>query len=376
MTDIVEPAPPVVPTEPALPPLPRPVYFVLKTAGATERWADLLSDVRPVPPALHDQHWRVITNEDMFTVQTYVQLRRRGLDVRLVTDFPRGEICVVSGLDIRAAHRPYGSFVVGIRGDGHRPSLCDVIVAHNTEILEPGDVWFPTWLQTGLIPRDPSRGDRIEHMEFKGDSDNLHAWFKDNAFRAELAQLGVSFDIADYDKSPTNRWHDYRETDLLLAVRDLPVRDSDVKPPVKLLNAWAGGSPALLGPESGYRQLRRSPLDYLEVRTPEQVGNAVTLLKDQPRLYRAMIENGARRVEAFSDEATAQRWRDFLAGEVYHRFQKWSSSPRSVHVASFPFRVLDQRRQKAVSARRRTTGARLLTGDGRPIPPLDGKPMQ
>jgi len=64
-----------------LPPLPARVYFVCKNLG---RWADVLRGDDQIPDALDADPDRVVTHEDMTIVQTYVNLRRAGLGVRLV----------------------------------------------------------------------------------------------------------------------------------------------------------------------------------------------------------------------------------------------------------------------------------------------------
>jgi len=57
-------------------------------------------------------------------------------------------------------------------------------------------------------------------------------------------------------------WPDFREADLILAVRPGDRRRATNKPASKLVNAWLAGVPALLGPEVAYRELRRSELEW------------------------------------------------------------------------------------------------------------------
>ena len=69
----------------------------------------------------------------------------------------------------------------------------------------------------------------------------------------------------------------------------------ETKPASKLVNAWAAGVPAMLGPEPAYRELRSSPLDFLETPAAEAVLDAIDRLRGEPGLYAAMAENGLRR---------------------------------------------------------------------------------
>lgn len=343
-----------------LDPLQRPVFF---RVGWAEHWRDLMdAPADDIPDALHDQHWRVMHNEDILVVQSYVNLKRRGLDVRLVDHFEAGEVNVASGPDVAISDRSGDSFFVAIRGDGFRPALADVVVAHNTDVMRPGDLWMPIWIQTGLIPRDPIRGQRLEILEFKGDVANLHEWFKSDEFLAELEARGIKLRMHGMDLSPQNQWNDYTTADAVLAARDIPVDDAAVKPGLKLINSWAAGVPALLGPESGYRQLRKSPLDFFEVTTPESVLAALDLLLDHPELYQAMVDNGLRRAEAYSDDQTAQRWHSMLGGPVMDRYRAWSGESAKVHRARFGKRSVEQKVEIKLAARRRVAGERLLTG--------------
>jgi len=87
------------------------------------------------------------------------------------------------------------------------------------------------------------------------------------------------------------------------------------KPPSKLINSWAAGCPALVGPEQAFAALRRSPLDYFEVNSPHDVLAALKRLNAEPELYRAMIANGTARTRDFTADAVARRWEELFAGQ-------------------------------------------------------------
>ena len=110
-------------------------------------------------------------------------------------------------------------------------------------------------------------------------------------------------------------WPDFRQVDLLLAVRPEDRRLWTSKPASKLFNSWLAGVPALLGPEHAYRELRRSELDYLEVSSLAEAKAAVLRLLERPDLYQAMVENGRDRGAEFTAEATLSRWDEPLEQE-------------------------------------------------------------
>ena len=189
-----------------------------------------------------------------------------------------------------------------------------MICAH-TIVQNPHNAIAPTehliqhWPQPGLLSRLPGRGDRVERIVFKGADYNLWEPFAGAEFRQALAMLGVEFRIDSWPEDRRQcRWHDYQDTDLVLAVRNLTEMDYYIKPASKLINAWHAGTPALLGPEPAFQALRRSELDYVEIRTPEEAVQAVRRLKEDPKLYRTMVENGR------SPGANSRRTRSRLVG--------------------------------------------------------------
>jgi Glycosyl transferases group 1 len=315
----------------ALAPLPYPVYFVYPSR---ERWDDQLRTSPPSsledvlnPDAAPERFWDC---NDCWIMQTYLQLRRRGLDVRLVVDRPvPGAINVMMGTDLGVRSLSYDCYMVLCRNDCYRPRIgSHTIVQNPKNIAGPGDHLIQLWPQPGLISRDPSRGDRVERLIFKGDERNLWEPFRAESFRSSLSDLGLEFRI---DGKPDDKsrldWHDYRDADLVLAIRDLTETDFDLKPASKLINAWHAGTPALLGPESAYQALRRSELDYVEIRTPDDAIKAANRLSREPGLYRSMVENGRARVREFTVDAVATCWRDVLAGPVADGYRRWSGQP-------------------------------------------------
>lgn len=125
-------------------------------------------------------------------------------------------------------------------------------------------------------------------------------------------------------------WHDYRHADVVLAVRNLTAKDALAKPASKLVNAWLAGVPAILGPEPAYREIRRSDLDYIEVKTAQEALDALARLRSTPGLYQAMVENGRKRGADFTEPATVRRWVDLLDGPVHEAYCAWQRRPASV----------------------------------------------
>lgn len=276
--------------------------------------------------ALHAERFRGGINN--WVVQTYLHLRESLRDAGMRPTI--GERFVSACINV--AHRdslnrltaPYHrSYIVGVRAD--RPPLhaCQWEVVQNT--LEPPKArtrYLPLWPQPGLVPRDESRGARIERIAYFGRTSAAPAWFYERSFHDALRRIGVVFEIRD------SRWFDYSNVDLVLAHRIEAATMLRHKPASKLVNAWFAGVPALLGNEPAFAQLRHSAVDYISIETPQDVIAAIEELRAVPARYHAMVANGRRRCIAFSADATTARWLHFLLNDVVSDAVEWRDAGR------------------------------------------------
>lgn len=266
--------------------------------------------------------------ERCWVLQTYCRLNAAGASVELRLDLPEDGLAVFSTKQRhrlrRARRRAPQAILVSCREDvGATPYADFEIVQNPCQARGPRRVWIPHWPQPGLVPRDSGRGGSISTVVYKGLVENLHAELRAPSWSARLAERGFEWRIggANYAGAATDAsaWADYREADVVVAVRP-PDRGLHVrKPQSKLTNAWLAGVPAVLGPELAYRSLRRSALDYIEARNAEEVLAALERLRADPQLHAAMAANGLARAAEFGAEAVAARWRAALFGELPQR---------------------------------------------------------
>jgi hypothetical protein len=262
--------------------------------------------------------------ERAWVLQTFIRLAAAGHPVGLSSTLPQLGAVVyhtkhrrLLAAELTERHRP---LLVAVRADNSEALLADVEILQNGRWAGPRRFHVAHWPQPGLLPRDPGRGDRVERAAFKGLTGNLHPGLSTAAFRASLAGAGIELelDAAGFEaagEAPL-AWHDYRDVDVVVAVRPPDRRLHPSKPATKLINAWHAGVPAVLGPEHAYRELRRDPLDYLEAGTPAEASAAILRLRAHPGLYRAMVENGRRRAAEVSVAAITARWAAVLFQQV------------------------------------------------------------
>jgi hypothetical protein len=295
--------------------------------------AGLDADPPPSPAELREEI-AALGGLGGWIVQTYLQLKRRGHDVRIVSDFVRGAICVVHFAQLRIRDLTFDCYVVAVRADRPPVWICEERIVQNPEIAPgPRDHYVPYWPQPGLVPRDPARGCAVRRVGFAGRRRNLAERFRAPEFEAALNGLGLEFVLRE------ERWWDYSDLDVVLAVRDGRPEFLATKPASKLVNSWLAGCPALLGPEPAFAALRRSPLDYVEVSTPERALAELRRLRDDPGVFRAMVENGRTRGREFDAEHVVRRWEQLLAGPVAEGYERWRERSRGARAARFAARV-------------------------------------
>jgi len=331
-----------------LDPLPYPIYFV---HTKLDRWPELMGN-HELPEDVYPILKKCVEGSDIWATQTYIFLKQRGLDVRIVPKLVPGQICIIPSYDLGLKALPFNSYVVACRLDAARPEICEQQTVLNQMCLQkPTDHFLMQWSQTCLQPRNEARGSRLETLEFQGKPHNLPGPFQDAAFREQVQNLGITLRVLpDVPKEHLyDYWRNYSDVDAVLAIRLMSENDFKVKPPIKLLNSWFAGCPALLGPEPAFRDLRRSELDYIEIRSPQDAIAALRKLKENPGLYQAMVENGWERSKEFTQDRIAQAWHEFLSNSVIPGYKRWKrqSLPEKVigRPARFVYRAMKHKRE-------------------------------
>lgn len=307
--------------------LSHPVHFV---CGDDAVWPELASwngTTTLEPEVLAKRGVRSLNN---WIVRTYYELRLRHADVTISSQIRPSAINVVDAYGLARKKRLNFQFILVPRGDAHASTLANFIVPQN-DVTDHFDrkspLSIPMWPQPGIIPRSGSRGTAIEILAFKGDPRNLDERFQSKSFLNRLKALGVVLETSPYELNLRGPVHaDYSNCDIILAARNLTEYDAGNKPASKLVNAWFGEVPALLGPEPAYLALKRSELDFFVVRSPDDVLRAVRRLKKEPGLYTSMVENGRQRRAEFTDDMIAQRWAEVLNGPAAAAFDGWQRS--------------------------------------------------
>lgn len=289
---------------------PLPVTFYLDADDKSiASWQALCPDAAPS---------RLVLGEDYWIALSWMRLRAAGVDVALSNRVPDQGVVVFYAGDKRAlwpaVQRDSRALLVAVRSDRQPVGFADVEIVQNAASSDGKRCFhLPHWPQPGLVARDAARGTALRTLLFPGTPQNLDEGFRSPRWHDFLASRGIGFRC--HEKTPgavQPVWNDLHDVDAFLAIRPEALGLIGNKPAWKLFNAWIAGVPAILGPESGYRELRESALDFIEAANVEQAMAAIARLCDAPGLYAAMVENGLRRGAEFGTQATVARWKALI----------------------------------------------------------------
>ena len=274
-----------------------------------------------------DRDWAIFgTGVYVWILQTFVRLRIAGAPVRLAQEPPQAGTVVVHAANfnrlLSEAVSASNLTLVVAQSDRPPQPLADFTIVQNASGAARDRFFIPSWLQPGLIPRDQSRGARVENVAYLGAVKELHPELAAPAWPAALRERGLRWESRAIAFSGNDqlygqhRWNDYASIDVVVALRPPPSWDARPKPAAKLQNAWAAGVPAVLSPERPYREMRRSALDYFEAKSAADVLAAIEKLRAEPALYSDMVHNGLERAREFQAERLVERWTDVLWREI------------------------------------------------------------
>lgn len=303
-----------------------PIYFYLPQSKWPEVMPESAAQLRPKDGA------------SIWILQTYLRLLELGFPGQLVSEIPEQGIVVGHRESLTYELKPQPKLLlVCVKGDQNSLPYAQLHIVQNREevkapkvqiqsvsedrYLLPGKRYYmPHWPQPGLICRDQERGETFENVVYFGITHNLAPSLCQPSWPQTLQNLGLRW----YPETNGDRWHDYSNVDVIVAVRSFDRRDNyPWKPATKLYQAWHAGVPAILGPESAFQAERKSKLDYLEVASVSELIDALKKLQGDLGLRQAMIENGQERAKETLPEALAQRWCDFLTEICVPAYEQW-----------------------------------------------------
>lgn len=281
-------------------------------------------DLADCPPDEHALRALVANGRTAWIIQTWARFRHAGLPATLSATLPDSGLAVLHADDFAAfdpAVLPANLCTVVCRAD--RPPVWRAdfeIVQNPTQADGRRAFYVHHWTQPGLLPRDPERGTALRNAAYYGMFKHLPPLLQSEEWPRRIRSLGLEWvmpgNVTSEAPIDFSRLHDYSTIDLVLALRDPARGPADHKPPTKLLNAWLAGIPAIVSPESAYRALRTSELDFIEAADPGEALAAIVRLRDDHALYAAMCRRALVRAAEVAPAATTAHWHRLLTTEI------------------------------------------------------------
>jgi hypothetical protein len=278
-----------------------------------------------------DAEFRVMINEDVLAswcLLSYFYLRDdHRIDVRVSNRIDVGAINIVHTVQLESIGRPPNAFVVAVRADFRRRPWAHYHIVQNRAQLKGDTSCIYVWPQPGLLPRNAARKG-VKTLGYIGQTYDPQRWRVGNlAWSVDEWKALFAGDNLEFRVPDISNWHDLRELDVLIAIRSFDGAPYNGKPPSKLVNAWLAGIPFIGGADSAYTQIGINGVNYIQAHTPDAVVAAVRRLRDDPKLFRSLVENGTRAVRDYTVEATRERWIQAIDGPIRERYRRWLEHP-------------------------------------------------
>ena len=289
-----------------------PSVFVLSGLSASQLESLRALEVKDARPHL-------TSGVFIWCLQTFLELKRRGLPVALMSEPQAGSVNFVHVRQLYRRRPAADVFTVSVQADyAAVPWTSANVVQNQLQADGSRSHWIPHWPQPGLIPRSSVR-DRVECVAYAGNPRNLAG--SAPVWGTAMKSRGIEFRQLDSDN-----WNDYSGVDVLLAVRSFDRARHENKPPSKLMNAWHAGIPLVAGYDSAFEQVGRPGHDYLRVRTLDEAIDGICLLRDDSDRYRSIVAAGSARALEYTRDRICDAWENLLLGPIACRYQWWNKS--------------------------------------------------
>ena len=253
--------------------------------------------------------------------QTWVLLLASHTRCYAMTELPVEGILITLCSALPRCKPPKTVFLVDVVADGFPHPAAHLYLVQNSAQAKwlPNSIFMPHWPQPGLIPRDLHRGTRFENICYFGDLENLTPELQSEEWQERLEkELGLRL----YFPGP-HQWHDYSQTDCVLAIRNFSKSRHFHKPGTKLYNAWHAAVPFIGGRDSAYAADGRPGIDYLVATSPEEVFQHLKRLKEDPSFRASLVNNGFVSRKKFTRESTLERWRELVEKKLPLLAAQW-----------------------------------------------------
>ena len=168
-------------------------------------------------------------------------------------------------------------------------------------------IFVPHWPERGLVPRDGSRGNRLENVAFFGLPPEREMPVHTSLER-QLAERGFAYQV---NGGPAS-WKNYADVDVSVALRSEWRAKGKWKPASKLQNAHICGVHFVATPEPSYTALDPAQLTWTPARTVRETIDAIETLRSDDSWFDSRPQWLDGVTEESLTQATVDSWVEAL----------------------------------------------------------------
>jgi len=289
-----------------------------------------------------DKHWNEFREgRQIWILQTYCLLKQYYPNITL-GEIPRKDcINILHAGYIGRSNRITDYYILSIRADFPSLFWSNYEIVQNKLQLRQKTAYITHWPQPGLIKRN-NKYLNIKNVAYLGNPEqNILANYP---IKDDLKKLGLN-----YIESGRDRWNDYSDIDLVLAIRSFDNHIYSNKPPSKLINSWWAEVPLIAGMDSAYLHIAVPEEDFISVNSYDELLRKIAHVKQTPDYYQMIIQNGIRKRENYSRENIVNEWINVLENNVIPDFVRWKEMNRLKYYINNVSRKLLRESQRVVS---------------------------
>lgn len=291
---------------------------------------------------------------DCWILKTFWNLKdyKSELNIHLVNDVPEeGIIIFHKGFFLKDLIPSEKQFFVCIQADYGRHQYAQCHIAQNLlgvnnfrfskrsffeeKIFSFTKSYFIAhWNQDHIIERNLFRGESFKNLCFYGISQNFPQSLLEPSFQDKLKLEGIKLIMI----TDSNQWHDYSETDCVLAIRDFDTKPHFNKPFSKIINSYIAGVPIIAGHESSALYIKNElGINLPTVKNAEECFNAIKQVKDNYLNCLQRVKKDNEKLKEFQDGAIVLSW-EHLLQMLQKNFLLWQNSSSLTKKIYFRYR--------------------------------------
>lgn len=268
--------------------------------------------------------------------QSYLVLREYREDITIGTAPSAKKINFAHVTTWRTTYPKKMEYRVSIRADYRQLFNVDFEIIQNpSNVKWPNQTYITYWPVPRMIPRKEDRKD-VVNIAYAGRIGKRNIDTDLQASNLKRCLDSFKFKVIDQQC-----WHDMSEIDVLIAIRDFSTRTYPDKPPSKLINAWNAGIPLIAGYDSSFSTIGTPGVDYIRVKTKDELSSALERLRDDPNFYDSIVQAGYRKRLEYTREKIAQTWLSAIDGPILSNWKNASSKSMGIALSNVRNLFLD-----------------------------------